>query len=188
MIFKDKKQIIIAFMIVIFFILLSVFITFKIKELSGEDKNNLSISINSKDITITNELPISDVLGKKIDSVDKNTGYATISIKNKSEHNTKYQVYITKKQSDHNQIKENYVKLYLSDSKDSAMEGFDSSLIPSFNDLRYLNDKPASKLLYNGTLDSNEEEKLVLRVWVSDTYALSDAFEDFSFDIGVREK
>lgn len=186
MIFKNTKQIIIAFLIVLFFIILSVFITFMIKNNSIE-KDNLDVSIDSKNIIVTNELPISDVLGKKIVESDKNTGYATIKVKNKNNNNVKYQVFVTKKQTN-NLIKENYIKLYLSDSNSNAMEGFDSSLIPSFNDLRYLNDKPSSKLLYEGTIKGKETKKLVLRVWVSDSYALSDTLENFSFDINVREK
>lgn len=186
MIFKDKKQIIIAFIIVVFFIILSVFITFMVKD--GTDKNNLSISINSKNINITNELPISDILGKKIEENDKNIGFATISIKNNNKINASYQIFVTKKESNKKQIKENYIKLYLCDSEGNEIKGFDSSLIPSYNDLRYLNDKPNSKLLYNGTIAGEDTEKLLLKVWVSDSYALSDEIENFTFDIGVREK
>ena len=58
----------------------------------------------------------------------------------------------------------------------------------SYYDLFALNDKPGSKLLYNGTLSSGESKTFILRSWVSDTYMISSESERFGFDIEARLK
>lgn len=184
MIIKDKKQIISAFLIVLVLIILSVFIIFFLKPKSVN--NNLSINISSSEIMINNKLPISDVLGKNIKESDEKQVYITISIKNKDIDDTTYQIYLTRNYLDEPQLKEKYVKLYLTDSKDKPLSGFEKNLIPTYKTLKSLNDKPSSKLLYEGNISGKETQKLRLRVWIDDSYALSDITESFDFDVDVR--
>ena len=185
----NKKQIIIAFFIVLILFIISITGAYYIKQnYNGSNTQNITASFEDKKvIKLSNKLPISDALGKQIEESDDKQSYVVFTIKNESDSSASYEVFLTKNESKL-PIKENYIKFYLTDENNEPLKGFDTSLIPSYNDLTYLSNKPASKLLYKGVISGNSSSKLKLRVWVADTYALSDTTETVSFDIDVREQ
>lgn len=186
---KYIKQIIIAFLIVAVCFCLSFYTTLYLrKHFNTTNTKNLIINYNNSDsIKISNSLPISNALGKKIDESNEKQGYEEITIKNTNNKDVKYKIYLKKEKQDIEYIDENYIKLYLTDDKDNPLSGFEKNLIPTYYSLKYLSDKPDSKLLYNGVIKANTSEKLRLRVWVADTYAITSNKKDFSFKIYVKK-
>ena len=188
MIKLTKKNIIVAFLIIAIIFVVSIFGAYYLKELN-KTTNNISVEYaSSGKVSINNKLPISDTLGKNIDISDEKQGYITFSVKNKSDNNVTYEILVTKKEVEKNQIRDNYIRLYLTDESDNPVSGFEKNLLPTFDTIKYLNDKPASKLLYRGKLKGKEKHKFKLRAWVCDSYAISDDVEEFMFDVSVREK
>ena len=183
---KYKSQFIIALIIVAILFISSIYIIFKFKDNNIEE---VTLAVNcspSNSVIVYNNLPISDALGKKIEENDKNVGYVTLDIQNENDEAVKYQVYITKTDPSGNHIKDNYIKYYLTDENNSPVNGFEKNLIPTYNDFLYLRDKPSSKLLYEETIEANTSKKLILRVWVSDSYPISEQENDYAFKIGAR--
>ena len=93
---KYKKQIIMAFLIVVILFILSIFVVITIK---GNDKNiekKVFVKYSSSNrIVIDNSLPISDTLGKNIEESDKKQSYNVLSIKNENDEDVKYQIFVT---------------------------------------------------------------------------------------------
>lgn len=186
---KYKKQIIMAFLIVIILFIVSILIVIAIRNNDKYTEKKLSIDYSSSNrIIINNSLPISDTLGKNIEESDKKQNYNILSIKNDNNEDVKYQIYITKINPEGNHINGNFIKYYLTDENNVALEGFEKNFIPTYSSLLSLNDKPESKLLYTGKIKANSVEKVILRSWVSDSYALGESEQSFSFSIGVRGK
>ncbi len=186
---KYKKQIIMAFLIVVILFILSIFVVITIK---GNDKNiekKVFVKYSSSNrIVIDNSLPISDTLGKNIEESDKKQSYNVLSIKNENDEDVKYQIFVTMINPEGRHINGNYIKYYLTDENNVALDGFKNNFIPSYSSLLSLNDKPESKLLYTGKIKANSVKKVILRVWVSDSYAFGEDEESFNFNIGVRGK
>ncbi len=189
--FKQVK--IAAFIVCIFFVVAIVYFLFFYSNKDIEDKQkNLSVRFNSSDIILLkNTLPISDQLGKDNDG---NTGeesvqpYLEFSVKNLNNKSMNYDIILTQQFTEKNQIKDNYVKLYLTDDKDTSMDGFQGNFVPTFYDFYYLTDKPSSKLLFSDSLEKGESKTYRLRVWLSDRYSISFEPEEFSFDVDVLAK
>lgn len=186
MVNKYKSQFIIALIIVAILFILSIYIVFKLKDKNIEEVTLTTNISPSNSVIIYNDLPISDALGKNVKESSNNAGYVIIDIKNENDEDAKYQIYITKINPSDNHIKDNYIKYYLADENNNPLDGFNNNLIPSYNSFLYLNDKPSSKLLYKDRIKANSSKKIILRVWVSDSYPISDEKKDYSFKIGVR--
>jgi hypothetical protein len=188
-IFKALGVIVLLFIIFILGILI-----FK-HSTSSNNTNNVvnseDLSVNFKDnskIEIKNILPVSDTLGITFDgsgTADGIQGYSEFTVENLGSNKNSYEIYIKKIDND-NEINGNYVKFYLTDDEDVAFDNFNSNILPTYNTLSTLSDKPDSKLLYSGTIDSNDKINFKLRVWLSDSYAVSDDLEVFDFEIFVR--
>ena len=190
---KNKKQVVLALLIVSCLFLVSIlFVFFYFNRGKSEDKNQLvSTSFKeSQTIILKNTLPISDELGRNIDGVGTEEGiqgYVVMSIQNNTDKDVNYDIYITKKEIE-KEIKENYIKLYLTDEADNPLEGYEQNSVPTYNDIFSLVDFPAARLLYNGSLKGRENRKVVLRAWLSDSYAVSNEEKSFTFDVNVRAK
>ena len=190
---KNKKQVVLALLIVLCVFLVSIlFVFFYFNRGKSEDKNQLvSTSFKeSQTIILKNTLPISDELGRNIDGVGTEEGiqgYVVMSIQNNTDKDVNYDIYITKKEIE-KEIKENYIKLYLTDEADNPLEGYEQNSVPTYNDMFSLVDFPAARLLYNGSLKGRENRKVVLRAWLSDSYAVSNEEKSFTFDVNVRAK
>ena len=61
-----------------------------------------------------------------------------------------------------------------------------NDVIPTYDKLAYLVDKPSSKLLYSGKLQKRCSTDLVLRVWLAENY-IPPVEESFAtFEVHVR--
>lgn len=187
-----NKQVKLAFMIVFCLFLVAgvYFFLFYDRSEYRKDSKGLSVQYSSSNIvTIKNTLPISDTLGREFDgkgSDDGIEGYLEFTVKNVRNYTIPYDIILTKQYTYDDLISDNYIKFYLTDTKNQPLPGFEKNVLPTFYDLYYLTDKPSSKQLYQDTLAAGEEKTYRLRVWVSDQYTLSFQPEYFSFDVGVH--
>jgi len=188
---ENKRQIIIA-LLVVFCMFLFSFLIFVIIDNNKriEQTNSISAVYNlNRDITILNKLPVSDTLGKSFDGAGTENGiqgYSEFVVQNDSGDEVKYEILVTVSGCKKNCINSNYIKLFLTDDKDKPLDGFDSNKLPTFASLGVLDDKPGSRLLYRAKISGNSEKRFKLRVWLADTYAITNLEEEFNFVIDVR--
>ena len=158
-------------------------------------KNSTTSSIKTRfftsdELNLTNVLPISDVLGKKIEQKDVEEGIQSIiefEISNESNQEQSYEIFLTKKNNTKN-IDGNYIKLYLTDSNDVPFEKFSFDYVPTFYTLKEISGLKDTKLLYTGTIYKKNHQKFRLRMWLSDSYSLNQELEKFGVSVGVRLK
>ena len=189
---KKKKQVIYALLIVLgTIILVAANVCFYFAGKKTDTTESISTSFkDSSSITIKNTLPISDALGKKIDGKGTKEGiqgYSELTIHNNMDTKVAYDICV-KKVETANEIRGNYIKFYLADTADNPMSGFESNTIPTFNDLPVLVSDPGLYLLTSDSLQAQEIKTIVLRSWLSDSYAISDESRDFTFTIVVKAK
>lgn len=194
MIKNNKKQIFVALVIVLCLFILSFVIMYlcNVGNQANHDINQDALEINfsqENKVLLNNILPVGDNLGKRFDGKGTEEGiqgYSEFELKNISEDKVNFEIYLTRKDTDTKCISENYIKCYLTDGADNALEGFHTNKIPTYKSLVVLNDKPNSKLLFKGNINSKSNLKFKLRVWLDDTYVISQNKESFEFTIGVR--
>ncbi len=192
MVRKDRKQLVLALIVVLVMFVLSFAFTSLYK--TAQDNKNKKYVLDtsfkiSKNVYLENTLPISNELGKQYDGSnieDKIHGYNEFTIENNYSKNITYEVYLKENNKCEKVIDKSYVIFYLTNSKDESLDGFKENKLPSFASLPVLSDKPNAKLLYSGTIKNQSKEKFKLRVWVSDLYSINKDKECFSFDIYVR--
>lgn len=161
------------------------------------DEKSYFLKFHSEEdvIHLKNELPVSDAIGKTFTGEGTEKGIQSYlefqiipSIPIEKEKKIHYEIYITKRREDTAFINDHYIKFYLTNEEDNPLKGFDEYHIPVYSELKYLRDKPSSKLLYAGTMLSSEKPKFKLRVWLADNYAIAENAEIFVSDIYVRIK
>lgn len=189
---KNKKQVVYALLIVMgFIVLVSINVCFYFAGNKKDTTDSVSTSFaESSIINLSNTLPISDEFGKQIDgkgTKDGIQGYSELTIHNNLNKKVAFDICI-KKNEVSKEIRGNYIKLYLSDTADKPLPGFEGNSVPSFSDLPVLVTDPGLYLLSSDVLQANETKKVVLRSWLSDSYAISDEKRDFSFTIIVKAK
>ena len=181
------KYILSIFIIFLFLLLLYYFIFYKKNSL---DSSSLFIQFHNNDILeVTNKLPLSDELGKN-DACDESSDFIdciNFTVKNISSEMVNYEIYITKEYNK-SEIKGDYIIYYLSDDSNYLLKGYDSNILPSYKRLLSLSDKPYAKLLYSGSLSSEEKKNFILKTWVSDSYTISDNLEKFRVNVNIRVK
>ena len=140
------------------------------------------------DVEIKDTLSVSDEFGKTITNNNGGSfGYVDIEIINSVDEQRNFELYVTDSNKAGNSlIGPTFVKMYLTDKDDHTIGDFDSSIIPSFADLKYIKTKASSKLLLKGTLEPKEQFDLKLRTWISDAYTVGDGSKTFSYEIGIR--
>ena len=175
---------IIAILIMIVFIIL--------RDNNAIRYQNLDVVFNNSDIiSISNKLPLSDEIAKTYEGEGMEPdieGYSTFTISNPNDKKVIYQIYITKQDTKFNYIKSDYINFYLTDENNNPYPGFDKNIMINYHDLYVLSDKPGSRLLYTSKLMAHKSEKFKLRMWLADSYGLTQNKEDFSVDIDVRIK
>lgn len=190
-----KKQLYLALIIILVLFILTFIFFYIFGKLTSDkvnkiDQDVLDVSFSKgKKISINNVLPVSDKLGKEYDGEGVAEGIQDIkefNIKNNSSNIVAYEIYLTKNKVNNKELSEKYIKLYLTDDKNLAVDGFDTNKVPVFSSLTALNDKPSGILLYRDNINSKEEKNYKLRVWLADSYAISKDEEEFSFNIEVR--
>ena len=181
------KIILYIFIIFILWLLLYFFIFDKGNSL---DSSSLFIQFYNDDILeVTNKLPLSDELGKN-DECDESSDFIdciNFTIRNISSEMVNYEIYITKEYNK-SEIRGDYIIYYLSDDNNNSLKGFDTNILPSYKSLLSLSDMPYSKLLYSGSISSDEKKNFILKTWVSDSYTISDNLEKFRVNVNIRVK
>lgn len=193
MIKKNKSQLFIALTIVVIIfvitiVVLSVYISHKNSIESLNNKGITTVFNTSQHVEIREYLPVSDTLGKNfsVDGIEKGVyGYLEFSVKNNSNSSNEYEIYITK-DSLENELDGHFIKFYLTDNSDIPYGEFKKNKLPTYGDLLVPSDKPASRVIYTGVINANEELNFKLRVWLSDSYIISNNEYSFSFNVDVR--
>lgn len=185
---NNKKEVFVTLLIILILSITSIICTYSISKSKSSSKANSSLKYDgAREISITNKLPLSDELGRSLTESDDMKSYIEFSIKNTSNEDIDYDIYLIKNKVNM-EVNTNYVKFYLTDSNNNALEGFENNKLPNYDDLLSLNDIPAGKLLYSSTIKANKKEDYKLRVWLSDNYAISNEIENFKAKLSIRAK
>lgn len=154
------------------------------------DSSALDVSVSRKKIILNNELLLTDSAGKLL-TTDNNkigtTGYIEFEVKSTVDEKVKYEIYLNKENADP-ELPVKFIKVYLTDENDVALNGYNVSNIPTYYDLRVSDIDPSGKLLYSGTLKDKNSKKFRLRMWVSDTYEITSDTKIFSTILNVKVK
>lgn len=179
---------IIAIICILFCISLSIVLLYKkIVPLDRVNESDVILKDGAKNKKIISKLSINDKFGKNIKESTSSYSYYEFEIENISDLDHDYQIYITKDSKDKGkEINNDYVKFYLTDDNNAPLGIFDSNIVPTYRSLNYIEDKPSSKIIYNGKINSKEHKKFILRVWIAGNYVISDDVKEFSFSLGVR--
>lgn len=151
---------------------------------------NISYLTNNQKISVSNALPMTDVVGKNIssDNYKKNiTGYTEFMVESNVRDKVRYEIYLTKEDIK-SEVPVKFVKVFLTDFQDQPLKYFDSSKVPTYYDLRLSSLVADGKLIYSGSLKGGESQKFKLRMWVADTYELTAEEVNFSVKINVVVK
>lgn len=190
MIKKNKGQLFIALtIVVIIFIVTSVVLLLYLSHANSVNNKGIITTFNtSQHVELREYLPVSDTLGKNfsVEGIENGVyGYLEFSVKNNSEMSSNYEIYITK-DSVEKELNGNFIKFYLTDENDIPYGEFKKNKLPTYSDLLVPSDKPSSREIYAGVINANEELNFKLRVWLSDSYIISNDEYSFSFNVDVR--
>lgn len=181
---SGHKGLIFCLLVLIFFIFIGVY--------AGRDKNNLSyVNFSGQnEVYLSSKLPITDASGKSLDSTKIQAGivgYAEFSViaDDIKADSLKYDIYLEDVISG-NEFNYDYVKVYLTNEEDVPLKQFASNIVPSFVNIRVSLDEPDKRVLTTGRIKKGEVKKFRLRVWLSDTYVLSDELKEFKGKISIK--
>ncbi len=160
---------------------------------SNNDKSAtvvFSYSSNDLKLRIDNSSPITDELGKSIDIGDNHLKNASlkfsVSASMTGYEKIDYEIY-AKEVNNLNSISSDYVKLYLTESNTNRSLGSTvNSGITTFNKLRTSAIDPGAKRIYRGTLKKNEVQDFAIRMWLADTYTVSNEKRTFQINLYVK--
>lgn len=192
MVKKDVKQLTLAIIVIVCLFVAFIGLGFLFNRYKSSENKvyNLGVKfLDNRNVYLENTLPVTDKIGRELDGVNSSTGihgFKEFSIENNYDKKVDYQIYLKVKNSCESMIDEDFIKLYLTDTNNNPLSGFENNKLPSYSSISSLNDKPGSKLLYTGSINKNSISKFRLRVWVSDLYSINRDKECFSFDIYVR--
>ncbi len=171
---KDVRQILLSSLAILILIVAVIGISYAVwsQTFKGQKENTITtgkISFSyteseTNNVKIENALPISDDKGKRLNG---NTETFDFTVSNDSTINVKYDVIVTPYKSD---MDDSYVKVYLTDQNDVALKPYDGE-VPTYSMLKDDQEEENSKVLYSSELTNvKKNEKLRLRVWVSDKF------------------
>lgn len=192
---KDVRQILLSSLAILILIIAVIGISYAVwsQTFKGQKENTITtgkISFSyteseTNNIKIENALPISDEQGKKLNG---NTEVFDFTVFNDSTVNVKYDVIVTPYKND---MDDKYIKVYLTDQNDVALKPYDSE-VPTYNTLNDDKEEKNSKILYSSELTNvKKNEKLRLRVWVSDKFDNKNTPTQsyiFAFKVNVRAR
>ena len=192
---KDVRQILLSSLAILILIIAVIGISYAVwsQTFKGQKENTITtgkISFSyteseTNNIKIENALPISDEQGKKLNG---NTEVFDFTVSNDSTINVKYDVIVTPYKND---MDDKYIKVYLTDQNDVALKPYDSE-VPTYNTLNDDKEEKNSKILYSSELTNvKKNEKLRLRVWVSDKFDNKNTTTQsyiFAFKVNVRAR
>lgn len=134
-------------------------------------------------ITVDNDLLLPDESGKEINLnnyIDGTTGYLEFDVVSKIEEKVDFEIFLT--EIDGNNISDDFVRVHLT-SKDDK---FYQKNVVSYSELRLSKSNFNGKLIYKGSLKSQEKKRFVLRMWVADIYNYTADRKSFSAKLNVK--
>lgn len=187
---EKKKVIIVCVSLLIVIISALVFCT---SLFFNNDNKKASIVFsynNNSELIISNTSPITDELGKNIDfkSNEDKIVYSEFSISSDMVGYDKidYEIY-AKEINTSNAISSNYIKVYLTEANtDRALINANSKRVKTFDELLNSSSDEDAKRLYKGTLEKGEVEDFKFRMWLADTYTVSNELKNFEINLYVK--
>ena len=156
------------------------------------NSNSNSVSLNgTNSIHISNKLPLTDESGRTLDASnvdDDILNEIAFSVESTGDKNisSNYEVYLESDEND-DTIDPNYVKVYLTDGDGKAFKDYSGNEVMTYRNLRVSKSSASGKLLYSGTIFGNQKQEFKLRLWLDETYFLSDTKKEFNGIIKVKK-
>lgn len=155
------------------------------------NSNDVKLVCDNNKISISNVLPLTDVSGKilNIDSVDSKIldglDFSIEGTGNKKK-SIDYEIYLVGISLE-NSINPTYVKVYLTDKKGKPFNLYNTNVVPTYKSLRVSDTKADAKVIYAGSIKGGEKKEFKIRIWLDDSYFISDSKQQFSAIINVRK-
>jgi hypothetical protein len=184
----NKNTFLFVMSIVFFFLVIIVIALTKDKF----NSNSNSVSLTGTDsIHISNKLPLTDESGRTLDASnvdDDILNEISFSVESTGDKKiaSNYEVYLESEEND-NTIDPNYVKVYLTDGNRKAFKDYSGNEVMTYRNLRVSKSSASGKLLYSGTIFGNQKQEFKLRLWLDETYFLSDTKKEFNGIIKVKK-
>lgn len=184
----NKNMFLFVMSIVFFFLIIIVIVLTKDKFNSN---SNSVILTGTNSIHISNKLPLTDESGRTLDASNVDADILNeISFSVESTGDKKiasnYEVYLESEEND-DTIDPNYVKVYLTDGNRKAFKDYSGNEVMTYRNLRVSKSSASGKLLYSGTIFGNRKQEFKLRIWLDETYFLSDTKKEFNGIIKVKK-
>ena len=176
-------------MSIVFFFLVIIVIGLT-KDKFNSNSNSVSLT-GTNSIHISNKLPLTDESGRTIDASnvdDDILNEIAFSVESTGDKNisSNYEVYLESDEND-DTIDPNYVKVYLTNGDGKAFKDYSGNEVMTYRNLRVSKSSASGKLLYSGTIFGNQKQEFKLRLWLDETYFLSDTKKEFNGIIKVKK-
>ena len=176
-------------MSIVFFFLVIIVIGLT-KDKFNSNSNSVSLT-GTNSIHISNKLPLTDESGRTLDASnvdDDILNEIAFSVESTGDKNisSNYEVYLESNEND-DTIDPNYVKVYLTDGDGKAFKDYSGNEVMTYRNLRVSKSSASGKLLYSGTIFGNQKQEFKLRLWLDETYFLSDTRKEFNGIIKVKK-
>ena len=176
-------------MSIVFFFLVIIVIGLT-KDKFNSNSNSVSLT-GTNSIHISNKLPLTDESGRTLDASnvdDDILNEIAFSVESTGDKNisSNYEVYLESDKND-DTIDPNYVKVYLTDGDGKAFKDYSGNEVMTYRNLRVSKSSASGKLLYSGTIFGNQKQEFKLRLWLDETYFLSDTKKEFNGIIKVKK-
>lgn len=176
-------------MSIVFFFLVIIVIGLT-KDKFNSNSNSVSLT-GTNSIHISNKLPLTDESGRTLDASnvdDDILNEISFSVESTGDKKiaSNYEVYLESDEND-DTIDPNYVKVYLTDGDGKAFKDYSGNEVMTYRNLRVSKSSASGKLLYSGTIFGNQKQEFKLRIWLDETYFLSDTKKEFNGIIKVKK-
>lgn len=176
-------------MSIVFFFLVIIVIGLT-KDKFNSNSNSVSLT-GTNSIHISNKLPLTDESGRTLDASnvdDDILNEIAFSVESTGDKNisSNYEVYLESDEND-DTIDPNYVKVYLTNGDGKAFKDYSGNEVMTYRNLRVSKSSASGKLLYSGTIFGNQKQEFKLRLWLDETYFLSDTKKEFNGIIKVKK-
>lgn len=184
----NKNTFLFVMSIVFFFLIIIVIVLTKDK--FNSNSNSVSLT-GTNSIHISNKLPLTDESGRTLDASnvdDDILNEISFSVESTGDKKiaSNYEVYLESEEND-DTIDPNYVKVYLTDGDRKAFKDYSGNEVMTYRNLRVSKSSASGKLLYSGTIFGNQKQEFKLRIWLDETYFLSDTKKEFNGIIRVKK-
>lgn len=184
-----NKNIFLFVMSIVFFFLVIIVIGLT-KDKFNSNSNSVSLT-GTNSIHISNKLPLTDESGRTLDASnvdDDILNEISFSVESTGDKKiaSNYEVYLESDEND-DTIDPNYVKVYLTDGDGKAFKDYSGNEVMTYRNLRVSKSSASGKLLYSGTIFGNQKQEFKLRIWLDETYFLSDTKKEFNGIIKVKK-